>query len=215
MFLCSLRVRDYFFVCSACAALHSCFFCVVHVHLHIASVLRCHCSYLICCFIVIYAKLDERKGGFVGSNIRNAMNVASKCTRQRFWRWVSQLLVVPCKLNCKVHSSGNSSSSGIDFSSLCFCFGIENPALWMYTCTHRMSLVFEFVFCTEAMKRRRSPKEGEIASSLWIQICVQRSVHQTHTVTKVFFSEPPACYRILFAGIQQSIMVLVSLGNTD
>lgn len=105
----------------------------------LASILRCHCSHLICYFIVIYAKLDERKGGLDGSNIRKKQYGSTKSSLRRFWRRVLEVPLppqfnVPCKLNCKVHSS----SGGIDFSSLCFCFRSENPAcsICMYTRVH-------------------------------------------------------------------------------
>lgn len=52
--------------------------------------------------------------------------------------FLSSRFGISCKLNCRVHSS----SSSIDFSFSYFCFGSENPALFI--CIHRMVLCFEW-----------------------------------------------------------------------
>lgn len=145
-----VRVRvSVFFVCLFCVCrfdILSFSFCCTR-SFTLASILRCHCSYLICCFIVIYAKLDERKRRRrrwqhkEGTGWITKKNAQNEDSERISWLSLPPPFGVSCKLDCKVHSTSrrsSRSSGGIDFSSLCFCFASENPALYIWMCTMYM-----------------------------------------------------------------------------
>lgn len=139
----------------------------------LTSILWYHCSYLICCFIVIYAKLDERKGGLGGSNIRKKLNGSPKRTRRRIlWLPLPPPFDVSCELNCKVHTAA-AAAAGLTF--LLCVFVLETKiqralytyiCLYVYTCTHWIVLCLSLCF---VWWRRREEEEARREEKLQAQ----------------------------------------------